>query len=1738
MSRHVTQDLIAYLDGALTPEEMSRVKAHLDECEPCRAELYSVQSLHADVDATFKTRLSRIKLNDAAAVRIRERIRAEQNRPSLRGLWVNLAEMFQPLVKRRYALAQATLALLVALFSVAAWNATTFTARADDQETIVMGQDQFAPGSPASVRVVVRKVSDGQPISGADVNVTLASSQTPVVYNGKTDATGSANVSLDIPADMEGKVTLVVQTRSSLGQDHIERPVEIKRSYKLYLSTDKPIYQPGQMIHLRALVLNAFDHHAVASQPVEFIVSNPNGDKVFRQQVNTSAFGIASADFQLALQLVTGKYNLQAVMGDTESSRSVEVKPYVLPKFKVNVETDRPYYQPGARVKGDVQADYFFGKPTSQARVELRGYTYDPDRRQTVEMFGQTDAQGRFHFEFNLPAFFAGGQAGKDRASFDLQVAVIDQAEHREQVGQVLTIARDPLMIDAVAESGTLRPGVENIVYILVSYPDGRPAKATVTVNPGTGGAPLQTGEYGLAEYRFVPTSSSGTTLDIGAQDNTGASARSSVNLRADTGTGTVLLRTERAAYRVGETLKAEVLTTVQSGAIYLDLVKDQQTIAAFSAPIQDGRAAFAVDLDTAMFGTLELHAYVVMPNTGIARDTRLIVVDQAQEVNVDIGADREVYRPGQTARMAMTTTLQGGQPIQSALGIGIVDESVFAVQDQAPGFARLYFLLEKELLEPKVDVKGFDVPTLLSSSTPPQVIQAQDKAAKASWAGGPVTNFAFDIRSRLQKLSDLASQKVKAFIQLSGTLSKTLILLPVLALIVLIWGLRPSGVLGKAMRTVGKWTVLAILAAPFCAIGLYVGLWFANAMIGPLAVILAALVWLAAWVTFAIYAWRNEDPRAQLMAGLTMAYTLLGVLMAYVAENGGDLQGAALTWTVVTFIVMIFVLAIFGQGLRFEGKRPAAWASTLVGFLWLPIVIAAALSGSRSLFVQTLGNPVAYAGPAGWLTGCSAAATPAPSFAPAQPTVKSAATSAPATAPTQAPAATHAPAQPVATPAAESRPAGQAAPAEPVRLRQFFPETMYWNPEALTDKDGRLELDVSLADSITTWRLTALASTQNGQIGSQTYGLRVFQDFFIDLDLPVQLTVDDQVAVPVAVYNYLPQSQSVRLELASAEWFELMDDQVKTVTIGANDIDVVYFRIRVRQFGLGRMTVTGRGTAMSDAIAKDVRVVPNGTQVSSSTGDFLTGDAEATVAVPVQAINGTARIQVKVYAGASAQIVEGLDALLRMPNGCFEQTSSTLYPDVLILDYLNRTGRAAPEVRLKAQTYIAAGYQRLLTYEVQGGGFSLFGNPPATLMHTAYGLMEFSDMKRVYAVDGAVIERTARWLLSQQSGDGAWGGKGSAGYMESWTTLKNDKLPTTAYITWALIEAGYGSESGTQRALSYLRSHWNEAEDAYTLALVANAMTAASDSAAQAVLTKLASFATRDKDIARWTARAQSFTGASGNVADIETTALATQALVRGKSNRDLAQAGLRFLTRSKDSFGTWQSTQATILSLRALLTASSTDRPQPDATVRISLNGRTPQTVRLTSENADVVHVIAFDDDLQPGDNRVSLRLSGLNTENLVYQVTTSAYVPWSIATAPAQPPVDVKVTYDNAALFVGDELSAKVDITLNKDTNVQWAIVDLGVPPGFDVLSEDLDALVSQSSQLVTKVRRYELTGSHIILYLENLDYKISFGYRLRAKFPLKAQAPPSSVYDYYNPEVSGTQPPTVVSVQARP
>jgi hypothetical protein len=466
----------------------------------------------------------------------------------------------------------------------------------------------------------------------------------------------------------------------------------------------------------------------------------------------------------------------------------------------------------------------------------------------------------------------------------------------------------------------------------------------------------------------------------------------------------------------------------------------------------------------------------------------------------------------------------------------------------------------------------------------------------------------------------------------------------------------------------------------------------------------------------------------------------------------------------------------------------------------------------------------------------------------------------------------------------------------------------------------------------------------------------------------------------------------------------------------------------------------------------------------------------------------------------------------------------------------MQTTGQANPELQMQAEKYVGTGYQRLLTFEVQGGGFSLFGNPPARPFLTAFGLMEFNDMAKVYPVDEALLERTAQWLLAQQQADGTWQDQGQS---EHWQI--NSAAPTSAYIAWALIEAGYEDTPEVGRAIGYIRESALQQEDAYSLALIANALAAydPDDSITKAALDRLYEMRVEDGDAGQsavrvyWPMGGASFMGATGQSGSMETTALAAYAFMKAGVHSDAVSGALAYLIQSKDSWGTWSTTQATILSLKTLLLATEQmGKAEGPATVRVSLNNELTQEIVIDESNSDVVHMVSFDRGFSPsGNNRVQIELEGGG--NLMYQVMTRYYLPWDrVESVPkTEELITIDVEYDRTQMAVNDEVTVDVGVHLNKAGVVQMALIDLGVPPGFSVLTEDLARLVEQGV-----ISRYELTGRQIIIYLENLAHEtpLSFSYRLRARFPMRAQTPPSSAYDYYNPGDLTVQPPLEVTV----
>jgi hypothetical protein len=241
----------------------------------------------------------------------------------------------------------------------------------------------------------------------------------------------------------------------------------------------------------------------------------------------------------------------------------------------------------------------------------------------------------------------------------------------------------------------------------------------------------------------------------------------------------------------------------------------------------------------------------------------------------------------------------------------------------------------------------------------------------------------------------------------------------------------------------------------------------------------------------------------------------------------------------------------------------------------------------------------------------------------------------------------------------------------------------------------------------------------------------------------------------------------------------------------------------------------------------------------------------------------------------------------------------------------MKRIKKLTPEVHAKAEGFIANGYQRLLTFEVPGGGFSWFGNAPANKILTAYGLMEFSDMSKVYDVDAKLIQRTQQWPASQQQADGSW--KPDTSFINEGATNRynSDALRITAYIAWSLENTGYQGPP-VEKARQFVRSHMNSKPDIYTLAVLANfAVDYAKDREFTNQAMQLLLDARMEKDEQAWWTAEETGVYARGASAAVEATGLAAQALLKWGGASGTVSKALSYVAAKKDASGTWAGAQ-----------------------------------------------------------------------------------------------------------------------------------------------------------------------------------------------------------------------------------
>jgi hypothetical protein len=692
---------------------------------------------------------------------------------------------------------------------------------------------------------------------------------------------------------------------------------------------------------------------------------------------------------------------------------------------------------------------------------------------------------------------------------------------------------------------------------------------------------------------------------------------------------------------------------------------------------------------------------------------------------------------------------------------------------------------------------------------------------------------------------------------------------------------------------------------------------------------------------------------------------------------------------------------------------------------------------------------------------------------------------------------------------------------------RTDFRETIYWAHDVRTGKDGTAKVTFYVSDAITSFRVSAEGLSQGGLPGRGDALVQSKLPVSLDVRMPLEVSAGDTIQLPVTLTNETDREMTADLQAVFGSAFKVGERPPARITLKAGEKKAFFFPLTVvGQGGEGEVEIAMQTAGLKDEVQKKIRVVPLGFpfQVSAA-GTAKQGTVRHEFDL-AGAMPGTISANVIMYPSPLASMTQGAAALIREPGGCFEQTSSTNYPNIMVMQYLESNDAADPALVADATAKLGRGYKLLTGYETKQKGYEWFGETPGHEALTAYGLMEFKDMSSVWDdVDPQMVERTADWLMSRRDGKGGYERNSRA--LDSFGRASYET--TNMYITWALSEAG--RVKGLDKELAYAKKLGLESKDPYHVALAANTFlnVAPNDADTKKLVSRLVEM--QDKK-GHFPGAAQSITMSGGESLEIETTSLAVLAMVKaspGGEYEPQLRASVEWLNGHRGGYGEWGNTQGTILSLKALTAYTEHSRQTQDSGVaKVVVNGKEVGQIAFEKGRREPLEFPDVAAALKPGKNVVEI------------QFESKATMPYSIAieyrsAKPQSSPkavigLETKLAKKSVKMGEGVKLRAKV---VNKtDKGQPMTLARIGLPGGLTFQTWQLKELKDKGL-----IGFYETRQREVILYFRDMKpgATVEIDLDLMAVTPGKYVAPASSAYLYYTDEDKSWAAPEEVTVE---
>jgi hypothetical protein len=672
------------------------------------------------------------------------------------------------------------------------------------------------------------------------------------------------------------------------------------------------------------------------------------------------------------------------------------------------------------------------------------------------------------------------------------------------------------------------------------------------------------------------------------------------------------------------------------------------------------------------------------------------------------------------------------------------------------------------------------------------------------------------------------------------------------------------------------------------------------------------------------------------------------------------------------------------------------------------------------------------------------------------------------------------------------------------------FAETLYWNAGVRTDAHGEATVEFGLNDAVTSFRVFGDAFSDSGALGGASLAIESVEPFYLEPKLPLEVTSGDLIRLPLGIVNATNsplEDATLRPQCSIAG---IADSKMEPFALPANARVRRYLDLPIgEQVGEVRLQLDAKAGPYADKVTRKFMVRPLGFPTASTFGGLLDkgGMVSHEVVVPESLVPGSLETRVVVYPTPLASMNEALAALIQEPCGCFEQTSSTVYPLVMAQQYFLSHQGVDPALIEKSGKILETGYGRLVGFESKSHGYEWFGADPGHDALTSYGLMEFTDMSHVRNVDPAMLQRTREWLLAQRDGQG--------GYLRKTHTLHTwiaDPECANAYNTWSLLQVGAKSE--LTKEVSWVRNSAEKSQNTYAVALAANVLALAGDQdGANHLLDKLAGKQQPDGSLSGATT---SVIGSGGEALQIETTALAVLAWLQNPRYAANVEKSIKYLAESCKS-GRFGSTQSTVLALRAIVAYDkSRAQPKEPGKLQLTVDGEPiGKPVAFDQKTSGAIELPAFAELLKPGKHQVQVAMTDGSSMPYSLAVNYNSLKPNSAE----QCKVHLEVSLRDKRIDEGAATEAKVVVVNRTSEVIPTPVAIIGIPGGLEVRHDQLKELVKAG-----KISAYEVLGREVVLYWRSLDKeaRVDLDLSLIGAIPGRYTGPASRAYLYYTDE----------------